>query len=256
MPLTFPSHAAAILPFLHLPGGRRLPVSALFIGSTAPDLIYLIGVHGAAAHLPAGLLLFCLPAGLLAFLYFEALVLPVLGPLVSTLLPRSLGGLGAALSRPRALPRTLAEWFLVAGAIVIGAATHQLWDSFTHAWMWPARVLYPGVKVAIWGHPVLLTKVLQQLSSLLGAAIVILYLLRLPIPTAAPPRAFDGMRRLLRVLGIPFVGALLAGIWRWQQPNPLFTKRLWDTGWTAAACFGILLGGACLFARSSLCDKR
>ncbi len=76
MPLTFPSHAAAVLPFFHLPGARRLPVTALVIGSTAPDLIYLTRTHGAFAHLPLGLLTFCLPAGLLAFLYLEALVSP------------------------------------------------------------------------------------------------------------------------------------------------------------------------------------
>lgn len=251
MPLTFPSHAAAILPVLHLPGLRRLPPVALIIGSTAPDLIYLVKVHGAAAHLPSGLLRLCLPAGLLAFLYVEALLLPVFGPLLSSVLPKSLAGLGAALGRPRGLPKTLPDWFFIAAAIVLGAATHQLWDGFTHAWMWPARVLYPGVNISLLGHPFLLSKVLQQLSSLVGAAIVILYVLRMapPATPAAPQRVFGAARRLGGLLALPLLGALLAGFLRWRQPSPLLAKRIWDTGWTAAACFGILLGVVCLVAR-------
>lgn len=75
MPLTFPSHAAAVLPLLYIAGTRRLPASALVVGSTAPDLIYLIGTKGADAHRPLGLLWFCLPAGIVAFLYLEALLL-------------------------------------------------------------------------------------------------------------------------------------------------------------------------------------
>lgn len=100
MPLTFPSHAAAILPLLHLPGTRRLAPTALVLGSTAPDLIYLAGTHGAAAHLPWGLLWFCLPAGLVAFLYLESLVLPVLGPQLKP--PESSGAPSGMCSVPRA----------------------------------------------------------------------------------------------------------------------------------------------------------
>jgi hypothetical protein len=250
MPLTFPAHAAAILPLLHLPGTRRLSARALVLGSTAPDLIYLVGVHGADAHRPLGLLQFCLPAGLLAFVYLEALLLPVLGPLLLTLLPRFWQR--ASILSPRPLPATLTGWLAVSLAILLGAATHQLWDGFTHAWMWPARSLYPGVALPILGHRVLLSRVLQHTSSVAGVVVVLGYL-RWVLPRSTPSESPDragAAQRLRRLFLWPRVGGIAAGAVRLQQPDPLFSRALWDAGWAAVAWFALLLGAACLWARA------
>ena len=254
MPLTFPSHAAAILPLLHLPGTRRLPAAALVVGSTAPDLIYLSGTRGAAAHLPWGLLQFCLPAGLLAFLYLESLLLPVLGPLLLPLLPERWQPRFTRLVTQRPLPNTLTRWLAVGLAILLGAATHQLWDSFTHAWMWPAHVLYPGVTISLLGHAVLVSKVLQHLSSILGAIIVLLYVTRVLQPGPATELATrnqgEAVRRLVCLVLVPLLGGVVAGAVRLRHPHPLFTRALWDAAWAAVACFWLLLGAACLLVRA------
>ena len=252
MPLTFPSHAAAILPLLHLPATRRLPARALVVGSAAPDLIYLVGTLGAAAHRPAGLVLFCLPAGLLAFLYLEALLLPVLGPPLTALAPARARPTLARLVGPRPLPRTAATWLAVAVAVVLGAATHQLWDGFTHAWLWPASALYPDSTLTLSDHPILLARIFQHLSSALGLAIVLVYLARTappPDPTPPPDTRRAAARRLLTLLALPLAGGLVAALLQFREPDPLLTRALWNAAWSAAAWSTALLGAVCLLAR-------
>ncbi len=250
MPLTFPSHAAAVLPFMHLRGAWRLPASALVIGSAAPDLIYLIGTFGAAAHHPRGLLLFCVPAGLLAFLMVEALLLPVLAAPLITIGPRRARPTLARLLGPRPLPRDASGWLRVALAVLVGAATHQLWDGFTHAWMWPARALYPNATWSLLGQPVLVSRVLQHSSSVLGVVVVWLYLRRAAPQTPAPPGDRAGAaRRLLALAAAPVVAGLVAGLTRLQQPDPLLSRALWNAAWSAAAWFALVLGVVCLLVR-------
>ena len=79
MPFTF-SHPAAVLPLLR-PLGRFGSLSALVIGSMAPDFSFIVpmGLSRAQTHAPAALLTYCLPAGLLAYLVFHrVLKLPLL----------------------------------------------------------------------------------------------------------------------------------------------------------------------------------
>lgn len=252
MPLTFPSHAAAVLPLLHLPGARHLPASALVLGSTAPDLVYLVGTLGAAAHHPGGLLGFCLPAGVLAFLYVEALVVPVVGPVLLAVSPARARPTLARVLGPRPLPRTPVAWLLVLLALLVGAATHQIWDGFTHAWMWPAGSLYPDTTVSLFGRPILLSRVLQHLSSVLGLLVVLAYLRWTPAPTVAPALPGERIaagRRLLALLALPLVAGSAAA---WQQlhdPHPLWTRALWDAAWSGTAWFALLLGLECLVLR-------
>jgi hypothetical protein len=257
MPLTFPAHAAAILPLLHLPGTRRLPAAALLVGSTTPDLIYLTGLSGKETHLCGGLLSFCLPAGLLAFLYLEGLLLPALAPWLVALLPRPRQKKAAWLLAPRPLPCTLAGWLAVGLALLLGAGTHLLWDGFTHGWMWPARVLYPGVTVVLLGHSMFVSRLLQHLCSLFGSALVLLYVAlvkpgRLPsgAPSASlyPPRR-DAATKLLRLVLLPLLGGGLAGALRLRNLDPHFTQAVWDVGWAALAWFLLLLGFVCLWVR-------
>ncbi len=251
MPLTFPSHAAAILPLLTF-RGRRLPPSALVIGSAAPDLVYLVGTLGGDAHRPPGLFPICVPAGLVAFLYFETLVAPVLGPALVAVAPTRLASTAARLFTPRPLPRDPAGWFFVALAVQLGAVTHQLWDGFTHAWLWPARTLYPDTTVALFGRPILLARVLQHGSSVVGLVIVLLYLYRTAPPrrdASAPDERAAAARRLLAVLALPVAAGGLAALLRLGEPDPLLTRALWDAAWSGVAWAAALLGVACLIVR-------
>ncbi len=258
MPLTFPSHAAAILPLLHLPGARGLSVSALVIGTTTPDLVYLGTSLGAAAHRPAGLLLYCLPLGLVAFVVVEALVLPVVGPLLVALGPRRIRPQARRLLGPRPLPRGLRAWLALALALLLGAATHQLWDGFTHAWLWPARALYPDLVVPLFGRPILLARILQHTSSLLGLLLVLAYLRWSPARNAHPsphddapptPGRAQAARRLATLLAAPLLAGALAAFIRLRAGDPMITRALWDAAWSGAAWFLALLAAVCLLAR-------
>jgi len=122
VPFTF-AHPAA-LPLLR-PLGRYGSLSALVIGSMAPDLAFFVPLDATRGqtHGPAGLLLFCLPAGGMTYLLFHLLLkAPLLG-LLGQRLQEQLAGPAA---------RPLARWSAVLVSLLCGAATHLVWDSFTH----------------------------------------------------------------------------------------------------------------------------
>ena len=115
MPFTF-SHAAAVLPLRN----TRLVLSALIIGSLSPDFSYVLQVFGprVTAHSLSGVLFFCTPLSALIWLIYTkylrhswAMLFPWLD--VS--------------ERPY-------RWVNVIASVTIGAASHILWDSFTHRW--------------------------------------------------------------------------------------------------------------------------
>lgn len=72
MPFTL-CHPAVVLP-LHEAARRRTSLSALAIGSMAPNFVYCfsLGVSGGFTHSLAGVFLYCLPAGLVALLFLAA----------------------------------------------------------------------------------------------------------------------------------------------------------------------------------------
>ena len=123
MPFTL-SHAAAVLP-LHRLGRRGLPLTALMVGSMAPDFGYFFS-HAAdrqLTHGAVGLFIFALPAGLLVWLFYVAL----LEKATITLLPDRWH---TRFAHTEAISPSL---LLRAGvAVILGAATHLVWDGFTH----------------------------------------------------------------------------------------------------------------------------
>jgi hypothetical protein len=128
MPFTG-SHPAAVLPLMRL----GLPPSALVIGSMVPDLSYYlpIPVNSAVAHTIVGIFSIDLPLGLLCFAIWQLLV----APLAVAVAP---AGLRSRLPRP--VPPRAWRWqsddlrrgLLLVVALLAGAATHVLWDEFTH----------------------------------------------------------------------------------------------------------------------------
>lgn len=176
MPFT-PSHAAAVLPFLRTP----LPPSALVVGSLTPDLPYYAPVdfpwrtHTAIALVTTDLVL-----GALAWALWHALLS---APAVASA-PAGLRGRLTRIPlglRPRLDPVRL--WW-TAPALVVGAATHVLWDEFTHPRRWgtdhiPALGetwgLLPGYR---W---------LQYASGLVGGAVLLVWLVRWWRRTPAHP---------------------------------------------------------------------
>lgn len=123
MPFTV-SHAAAVLP-IHRWSRGVLPLSALMVGSMSPDFGYVFAyeVSRPLTHSFAGLFIFSLPAGLAVWLFYVA----VLEKATITLLSDRWH---ARFARTDAI--TLPLVLRAALAVVLGAVTHLLWDSFTH----------------------------------------------------------------------------------------------------------------------------
>lgn len=157
MPITFPAHAAAILPLVGRT--RRLPGTALLAGSAAPDFAFAAGAQaGSWSHTPAALLLFCLPLGLAVYAALDGAILPALRE-ASGSLARALPG--------RGLVQRTQGWAMACAAVLVGALTHLAWDSLTHSDRWPAAVLFTPSGAAI----------AHQVSSWAGSVIVLVWAL-------------------------------------------------------------------------------
>ena len=165
MPLT-PAHAAAAWPLSRLLPG--LPLEALILGTLTPDFQYLLSLapRGRFGHTLLGLFAFCLPVGLIAWFGYIRWGRRV----ILSLLP---GPLRSSLGHPRA------SLLLITAAILIGAASHSAWDSFTHRGDWSVRqipALTAPVRLA-GGLTVARYKVLQHGSTVLGLTTVVVWIL-------------------------------------------------------------------------------
>lgn len=134
MPFTV-SHAAFALPFA---GNRRwsLPAAALTLGAMSPDFEYVAfgRPHRTVSHTVEGIFVMNLPVSL-AVLF----VLGVVAPGLARMVPARLGEVRERMARWEAPLGTAREVGLSTAAIVIGAASHLVIDSFTHRSSWGAR---------------------------------------------------------------------------------------------------------------------
>lgn len=190
MPFTF-AHPAAVLPLRH-----RFRLSALVIGSMAPDAGYFLSLDLPRdfTHTPFAILWFCLPLSLLAFvLYNRLLRAPMLALLPSALARRLPAG--------RGLPQTRAEWGEVVLAIVIGVLTHLVWDELTHPG-WSYQRIFPWLRQPLFqidGHAFLPGQVVQHLSTVIGLGVLALASMRWWLRTPPMPGPRPGnLPRVLR----------------------------------------------------------
>jgi hypothetical protein len=166
MPFTL-SHAAAALPFRR----TRLDMSALVIGSFAPDFPYFmfIAPYGFIGHTLPGIFVFDLPLSLIVYWLFHAYVKqPLMMFLPSGIRRRLQSGKSSYSFWP---PARLA---LIVISILIGSATHILWDSFTHTFYWPYRhwsFLRQTVQVPLVGE-LGMDRVLQYASTVFGIVVL------------------------------------------------------------------------------------
>lgn len=131
MPFT-PTHTLAAVPFAWWLSGPAV-FSSMVIGCMVPDwpLYVPFGPSYALTHSAAGIVIACLPIGLALSVFFQvALKRPL-----SELLPAYFQArLTSYVENPQKLsPRVL---LTMSGAVLLGAASHVLWDAFTHRGMW------------------------------------------------------------------------------------------------------------------------
>ncbi|GAA2267705.1 DUF4184 family protein [Nonomuraea roseoviolacea subsp. roseoviolacea] len=213
MPFT-PSHIAAVLPLASSSRVRKvLDPWALAIGAMVPDLpIFLPFLPDYTDwHSLRGVLTIDTVAVLVLLVLFHVVLRD---PLIA-LLPPALAGRAATLLPSwrgfRLLP-------VVLGAMT-GAASHVLWDSFTHA-RGPAR-WGPWLEVSVFGV-IRLFRLLQYGSSAVGLAVVVWWAWRRlsRIAAVAPPERLvipSGVR--FYVLGAASVGTI-AGALLWPVVDP------------------------------------
>jgi hypothetical protein len=210
MPFTL-SHAAAVIPF------RRTPfvMSALVMGCFVPDFPYLISLSPRMfyGHTFPGMFVLDLPLALLALWLFHAFVKQPMLMFLSVGFRRRL----------RTSVNSFPFWpwerlSLIILSILIGTATHLLWDAFTH----PTRIyenwafLRINVELPAIGE-MPMYKLLEYVSSVFGLVVVAVWIwhwYRTTNPSAYPAaQAGDAAQRHTFVAVLPTL-AILGGILR------------------------------------------
>lgn len=252
MPFTI-SHVVAVLPLTTPRLARWFPPSALVIGSMVPDVPLLapyLGSYAWSHDLLIGPITYDLVVGLAVFaLWTYALRRPL-----TDLAPP---GLRTRLSPERAVRGRV--WLRAGLSIVIGAYTHVLWDSFTHANRWGVRQI-PALS-QLWG-PLPGFKWLQYACGIGGLIVLGWWLVRWwrrtpphPVPPSRSPVPFR--RFALVVVPLCVVGiALLAGIVQVAAGQPFGGLFLITVGRSAWAALALLLLASCLFWWSSTSRRR
>ena len=209
MPFTV-AHAAAALPLRRL----NLVWSAFVVGSMAPDFPYVIGniQYRALGHHFPGVVLFTLPASFVALWFFHvAIKRPVAGLLPIGMQQRLAGELGEF--KFGGVSRFAAITF----SVILGIATHLVWDSITHPFSWPWRHwawLRSTVELPVGGR--METYAVMQYASTfiglfaLGAWILLWYRKTAPV-TSAPSQPLKS--RVSLAAGM-FVAAVAIGLLR------------------------------------------
>ncbi|WP_440709663.1 DUF4184 family protein [Herbiconiux sp. YIM B11900] len=172
MPFTV-SHAIVALPFAR----SALPAAAVAAGAMAPDLpLFLpIGPLYATTHDLTWGIVASVPLAFLALAAWRMAVRPVARSVVpralANRLPADWSGSAAtgwrSLWRGRMSTASLRSGALLVVALIIGVASHLIWDAFTHSGRW-GTLLVPALDRQYLGYAG--TTWLQALSSALGVA--------------------------------------------------------------------------------------
>ncbi|HEX8061372.1 MAG TPA: DUF4184 family protein [Cyclobacteriaceae bacterium] len=176
MPFTL-SHTAAVAPFLK---SRYFSATGLIVGAMAPDFEYFIrmNVKGIYGHTLWGIFYFDLPVALIIAILFHTVA-------KKNLIDNLPGFLQMRSRETRELDfiSYLKDHKMIfAWSVVLGAATHILWDGFTHERQFGVRafpVIYEGRTVRVGDVNYPLWYALQHISTYTGGLILIIYVLRM-----------------------------------------------------------------------------
>lgn len=213
MPFTI-SHVAVVLPFSR-PLARWRLLSATIVGSMVPDFGFLMPWRPARieTHSAIALFTFCLPVGLATFWIFQLLIKTA----VMEILPNATYSRWQRFAAPAEIG-SVTQWLLAACGILAGAITHLVWDAFTHEGARGVRMI-PALDdpiVDIAGHHLIGARLLQDVSSLIGLAIVlavVLYGLRRGRDgEKRHPRTLPAGERYVWILAYLVMALLLAGL--------------------------------------------
>jgi len=181
MPLTF-AHPAIVLPLNKLTS-RWFSLTGLIVGSVVPDFEYFIRmrVYSIYSHTWLGLLSFDLPLGLLlTFVYHDI----VRDKLIQNM-PLPLYQRLSIFKQFNWDGYCKQHWFKVVISILVGAASHLFWDSFTHINGYFVAQYGMTKTTLVFGHQLPIYKVIQHASTLVGGVAIITALWRLAVMPAS-----------------------------------------------------------------------
>jgi len=177
MPFTF-SHPAIILPLTYLPR-KWFSLTGLVIGSLTPDFEYFLRmrIKSNYSHTMDGLFWFDLPLGLLLAFIFHNIVRESL----FNNLPPFLKSRFSTFKQFDWNRHFKQNWLVVTISIIIGAASHIFWDSFTHDHGYFVQTI-PALQnsVDFLGRQIPILKILQHSSTLIGGLVIAFAIYKLP----------------------------------------------------------------------------
>jgi hypothetical protein len=201
------SHAAAVLPLHRY---TKLPLTALMVGSMAPDFGYFFSHEASRAvtHSFTGLFIFALPVGLFVWLFYVAFLEKATITLLSDRWHTRFAHTDAI------TPSLIARASI---AIMLGAVTHLLWDAFTHRATFLTNT-FPALLGATPGFPWLpIYHLLHALSSVAGLVLLAVWARhqhRLPAKSLIRPYKINERTRV-GALWLLLVASLAAGVLDW-----------------------------------------
>lgn len=177
MPFTF-SHPAIVLPLTYL-NKKYYSLTGLIIGSLIPDFEYFIRmkVKSNYSHTFTGILWFDLPLGIISAFIFHNIVRNSLFDNLPLLLKKRF----ISFKNFNWNKHFQYNWLTIIISILIGSYSHLLWDSFTHN----NGFFVQNINILTYEFDFLnvripLFKILQHFSTLLGSAVIIYAILKLP----------------------------------------------------------------------------
>jgi hypothetical protein len=198
-------------------------LTGLVIGSLIPDFEYFLRmrIKSNYSHTIDGLFWFDLPLGLFLAFIFHDVVRDKLFDNLPTFL-KSRFTTFKQFDWNRHFKR---NWFVVAISILIGAASHIFWDSFTHEhgyFVQTIPALKNSVEFCVGQIPIL--KILQHSSTLLGGLVIAFAIYKLP--TNKIERENINLKYWTIITGLTFiiiVARLLSGLELKQYGNIIVT---------------------------------
>jgi hypothetical protein len=174
MPFTF-AHPAIVLPFNY--GSKRfVSITGLIIGSLTPDFEYFLRmkVMSIYSHTLFGMFWYDLPLAVLLTFVFHNIVR---NPLINYL-PGCLAKRLFIYTDFNWIKRFSDHWLVVLASILIGIASHLLWDSFTHEHgFFTDHISF--LRTLVYSIP--LYKIFQHGSTIAGTIIIVWSLKQLPV---------------------------------------------------------------------------
>ncbi|MGV3459545.1 MAG: DUF4184 family protein [Flavobacterium sp.] len=177
MPFTF-SHPAIVLPLTFLPKGW-FSITGLVIGSLTPDFEYFIRmrIQSDYSHTLGGLFWFDLPLGIVLAFIFHNVVRDILFDNLPVVLKSRL----VQFTDFHWNVYFRQKWLVVIISVLIGAASHIFWDSFTHDHGYFVETI-PALQgsIEILDRQIPILKILQHTSTFLGAIVILFAIAKLP----------------------------------------------------------------------------